>query len=90
MGSSRRFGTTSELKLQRMLRQYDQHEEVPSMDSPSARDRPTRFDFKAAEAANVRQEIGRKQDVSEQRESYASNKPLTRNVLIVGKKLGNN
>ena len=90
MGSSRRFGTTSELKLQRMLRQHDPREDLPSMDSPSVGDRSTRFDYKAVEAAKVREEIGRKQDVSAGKGTGASKKSFSRNARIVGKKFANN
>jgi hypothetical protein len=58
MGSSRRFGTTSELKLQKMVRQHDTHVDASQIGSPVVVDRTTRFDDDI-----TRDAIDRKQEV---------------------------
>jgi hypothetical protein len=63
MGSSRRFGTSSELKLQKMLRQYDTHVDASQIRSPDVGDRSTRFDYDTTRDEHVRQEIDKKKEV---------------------------
>ncbi|UJR21447.1 hypothetical protein I4U23_024533 [Adineta vaga] len=61
MGSSRRFGTSSELKLRKMLRQQDPNIDASQIASPDAGDRSTRFDYDTIRDDHVRQEIDEKQ-----------------------------
>jgi hypothetical protein len=63
MGSSRRFGTSSELKLQKMLRQHDQNFDASQIGSPTVGDRSTRFDYEAQKDEKVRKELDEKRDV---------------------------
>jgi hypothetical protein len=63
MGSSRRFGTSSELKLQKMLRQQDSRFDASQIASPNAGDRSTRFDYETPRNDYIRQEIDKKQEV---------------------------
>ena len=63
MGSSRRFGNSSDRKLQKMLRQHDPYVDASQIASPDAGDRSTRFDYDNTQADLVRQEIDAKQKV---------------------------
>ncbi len=63
MGSSRRFGTSSELKLQKMLRQHDQNFDASQIGSPTVGDRSTRFDHEAQQDEKFRKELEEKRDV---------------------------
>lgn len=63
MGSSRRFGTNSELKLQRLLRQTDARVDGSQIGSPTPYDRPTRFDPDAKDD-QLRRDIEQKREVS--------------------------
>lgn len=63
MGSSRRFGASSELRLQKMLRQHDSQIDASQIASPTTRARSTRFDDDAEQAHLVRREIDEKQKV---------------------------
>jgi hypothetical protein len=62
MGSSRRFGTSSELKLQKMLRQ-DTRIDASQIASPTGGDRSTRFDHEALKDEQVRKQINEKLEV---------------------------
>ncbi|CAF1101848.1 unnamed protein product [Adineta ricciae] len=61
MGSSRRFGTSSELKLQKILRRNDTQFDASQIASPDPGDRSTRFDYDATRDNYIRQEIDEKQ-----------------------------
>jgi hypothetical protein len=63
MSSSRRFGTSSELKLQKLLRGHETNIDASQIASPDAGDRSTRFDYDATQANLIRQEIDEKQRV---------------------------
>jgi hypothetical protein len=45
LGSSRRFGTSSDLKLQKLLRQHETRIDASTIGSPTVGDRSTRFDY---------------------------------------------
>ncbi|CAF3514679.1 unnamed protein product [Adineta steineri] len=61
MGTSRRFGTGSELKLSKMIRQHETNLDASQMLSPNAGDRSTRFDYEKQRDDTVRNEIDEKQ-----------------------------
>jgi hypothetical protein len=64
MGSSRRFGTSSELKLQKVLRQHDTRIDASQIATPTTGDRLTRFDFEATRGdEKLRKEIDEKREV---------------------------
>ena len=63
MGSSRRFGTTSELKLQKILRQHDTRIDASQIGSPTGIDRTTRFDQEATRDEQIRRDIEGKREV---------------------------
>ena len=69
MGSSRRFGTSSELKLQKILRRHDTQFDASQIASPDPGDRSTRFDYDATRDNYIRQEIDEKQKVCLTREA---------------------
>ena len=62
MGSSRRFGATSELRLQRLLRQTDTRVDGSQIGSPTPYDRSTRFDLDAKDD-QLRRDIEQKREV---------------------------
>ncbi len=63
LGSSRRFGTTHELKLQKILRQETQID-ASQIGSPKVGDRSTRFDYEAKrDDDKFRKEIDEKREV---------------------------
>jgi hypothetical protein len=62
MGSSRRFGVTSELKLQKILRQTYTNIDASQMTPPILTDRSTRFDYEAKDA-QIREDIDKKRQV---------------------------
>lgn len=64
MGSSRRFGATTDLKLQRLLRQHDTRVDGSQIGSPTVMDRSTRFDLEATKDDQVRRDIDKKREVS--------------------------
>lgn len=64
MGSSRRFGASSELKLQRLLRQHDTRVDGSQIGSPTVMDRSTRFDLETTKDDQIRKDIDRKREVS--------------------------
>lgn len=63
MGSSRRFGASSELKLQRLLHKADTRVDGSQIGSPTPYDRSTRFDLDAKDD-QTRRDIDRKREVS--------------------------
>ena len=64
MGSTRGLGTSTDLKLQRRLRENKAYLDESQIGSPARGDLSTRFDRAAERDDNlIRQEIGRKQEV---------------------------
>ena len=64
MGSSRQFGTASELKLQRMLRQHETTIDPSQFGTLTSGDTSTRFDdYERQRHKQFRAEIDKKQEV---------------------------
>ena len=63
MGSSRRFGTSSELRLQNIIRRSGREIDASGITSPAGGDRTTRFDYQIQDE-QVRKEIDSKREVS--------------------------
>jgi hypothetical protein len=64
MGSSRRFGTFNDVKLQKRLREQDTRIDASQIGSPMGADRSTRFDREArGEDDRIRKEIDEKREV---------------------------
>ncbi len=64
MGSSRRFGTFHDVKLQKRLREQDTRFDASQIGSPTGVDRSTRFDREArGEDDRIRKEIDEKREV---------------------------
>ncbi len=62
LGSSRRFGASSDLKLQKLLRQHDTRIDASTIGSPTVGDRSTRFDYETRDD-QVRRDIAEKRKV---------------------------
>lgn len=89
MGSSRRFGTTADLKLQKILRQQDSRFDASQMLSPTTVDHSTRFDAERIKDERMRKELDDKREVCYEFKTSNNIKndfSLFRVEQIVGKK----
>lgn len=78
MGSSRRFNTT-DIKLQKALRQQDSRYDASQIGSPTVGDQSTRFDFERKKDAQTRRELDEKREVC-----FHLNNRLTYKFFILG------